>query len=407
MLLTDLAPPSLGCASRLTASPVRVCFMIDRLGRAGTESQLLALIRGLDRRRVRPSLVLLDGTDAESRALEPADCPILRLGVTRLTSRSALRAASRLAGFWGEHKPDVLQVYFLDSAYFGVPLARWCGVRKVVRVRNNLGYWLTRKHGVLNRVVSRLADVTLTNSDAGRDALVAAEGLRADRVAVLENGVDLERFAKTTPLPGPLPEAERGRKSDSGSPLCLGEGFLRSTIRIGCVANLRPVKNIDGFLRAAKLVADRFPHVRFEVAGGGPDRAALESLRAELGLADRFTFRGSVSDVPEFLRELDIAVLPSHSEGMSNAVLEYMAAGKAIVATDVGANANLLGDGQYGRLVPAGDTSALAVAIGELVADPDAVRTLGQAARARVEAEFSRAAMVRRFEQFYGKLTGK
>jgi glycosyltransferase involved in cell wall biosynthesis len=176
---------------------------------------------------------------------------------------------------------------------------------------------------------------------------------------------------------------------------------------VGCVANLRPVKNIDGFLRAAKLVADRFPHVRFEVAGDGPDRAELESHRAELGLVDRFTFRGSVSDVPGFLRELDIAVLPSHSEGMSNAVLEYMAAGKAIVATDVGANAKLLGDGQYGRLVPAGDTSALADSIGKLVADPDTVKSLGKSARARVEAEYSRAAMVRRFERFYAELARK
>jgi glycosyltransferase involved in cell wall biosynthesis len=111
--------------------------------------------------------------------------------------------------------------------------------------------------------------------------------------------------------------------------------------------------------------------------------------------------------VPGFLRKLDVAVLPSHSEGMSNAVLEYMAAGKAIVATDVGANAKLLGDGQYGRLVPGGDASALADAMAELVADPETVKALGASARARVEAEYSRAAMVRRFERFYAELAGK
>src|SRR6476620_9213388 len=85
------------------ANPVRVCFMIDRLSRAGTESQLLALIRELDRSQVRPSLVLLDGEDDLSRALEPADCPMIRLGVRRLFSVGAAKAARQLRAFWREH----------------------------------------------------------------------------------------------------------------------------------------------------------------------------------------------------------------------------------------------------------------------------------------------------------------
>src|SRR6185437_13502429 len=109
-------------APESTAAPVRVSFMIDRLTRAGTETQLLALIRELDRAKVRPSLVLLDGEDDLSRALEPADCPVIRLGVRKLLGAGAARAAGRLRAFWKEHRPDVLQVYFLDSAYFGVPL---------------------------------------------------------------------------------------------------------------------------------------------------------------------------------------------------------------------------------------------------------------------------------------------
>src|SRR5690349_18442541 len=161
------------------AQPVRVCFMIDRLTRAGTETQLLALIRELDRAKVRPSLVLLDGEDDLSRALEPADCPVIRLGVRKLLGAGAARAAGRLRAFWKEHRPDVLQVYFLDSAYFGVPLARLCGVHRVLRVRNNLGYWVTRKHRLLGRLIRPLVDATLTNTDAGRAALVKGEGLPA------------------------------------------------------------------------------------------------------------------------------------------------------------------------------------------------------------------------------------
>ncbi|MGL6094175.1 MAG: glycosyltransferase, partial [Fimbriiglobus sp.] len=225
--------------------PVNVCFLIDRLSRAGTETQLLALIRELDRARVRPALVLLDGDDALSHELEPTDCPVLRLGVKRLVGTGAARAAGRLRAFWRAHATDVLQVYFLDSAYFGVPLAKLAGVPRVVRVRNNLGYWLTPKHRVLNRIVGRLADVTLTNTDAGKDAIVRGERLPAGRVTVIPNGVDLARFAA---IPPP---------------------FAAADIVVGCVANLRPVKNIDGLMRAAAVVCNRLPHVRFAVAGDG------------------------------------------------------------------------------------------------------------------------------------------
>jgi glycosyltransferase involved in cell wall biosynthesis len=364
--------------------PVRVCFMIDRLSRAGTESQLLALIRELDRSHVRPALVLLDGEDDLSRALEPADCPVIRLGVRKLFSPRAVAAARQLRGFWREHRPDVLQVYFLDAAYLGAPLAKLCGIPKVLRVRNNLGYWLTRRHRVMGRLVRPFVDATLTNTDAGKASLVTRDGLRPDRVVVLENGVDTNRFKRFV-----LPDTSKKQ------------------VRIGCVANLRPVKNVDGLMRAARIALARFPQLVFEVVGDGEQREQLERLRAELELGERFVLRGSVSDVPGFLRSVDVAVLPSHSEGMSNALLEYMAAGRAVIATDVGANAKLLDGGRCGLLVPPGDATALVNAIGAMLANPLRAAGYGAAARRRVGAEFSRAAMRKRFEGFYKELVGK
>jgi len=359
-------------------APVRVCFMIDRLTRAGTETQLLALIRELDRRRVEPSLVLLDGEDDLSRALEPADCPILRLGVRKLLGVSAARAALRLRSFWREARPDVLQLYFMDSAYLGAPVARLSGIPKVLRVRNNLGYWMTRKHRLLGRALRPLIDATLTNAEAGKQALVERDGLAPERVVVLENGVDTHRFNRFM-----LPDTSKRR------------------VRVGCVANLRPVKNIDGLMRAARVAIDRFPQLMFEVVGDGEQRAELERLHAELGLGDRFVLRGSVSDVAGFLRTVEIAVLPSHSEGMSNALLEAMSAGRAVVATDVGANATLVQDGKSGQIVPPGDTNALVDAIGQYLAHPLRAAAHGSAARRRVETHYSRDAMTRRFEEFY------
>lgn len=361
--------------------PVRVCFMVDRLSRAGTETQLLALIRSLDRSRVEPTLVLLDGTDDLSQSLEPADCRVLRLGVKKLLGRGAIRAAGRLREFWRSERPDVLQAYFLDSAYFGVPLARWAGISRVLRVRNNLGYWLTPRHRLMNRIIRPLVDLTLTNTEAGKAALMDRDGLAADRVAVLENGVDTHRFNRFL-----LPDTSKKR------------------VRIGCVANLRAVKNVDGLMRAAKLALDRHPHLRFEVAGEGEERGTLEKLHAELGLGDRFVLKGSVADVSGFLRTVEIAVLPSHSEGMSNALLEAMSAGRAVIATDVGANAKLVRHEKSGLIVPVRDEAAIARGIERYLEQPLRAAAYGAAARTQVEAEYSREAMTRRFEDFYERL---
>ncbi len=364
-----------------SAEPVRVCFMIDRLSRAGTESQLLALIRELDRSRVLPSLVLLDGEDDLSCSLEPADCPVIRLGVRRLLSAQAATAARRLRAFWRNHRPDVLQAYFLDAAYFGVPLAKLSGVKKVIRVRNNLGYWVTLKHRAMGQLVHPFVDTTLTNTDAGKHALVKGERHRPERVKVLANGVDTARFNRFL-----FPDTSKQR------------------VRIGCVANLRAVKNIDGFMKAARIALDRHPKLVFEVAGEGEQREELEQLHTQLNLGDRFHLRGSVADVAGFLRPLDIAVLPSHSEGMSNALLEYMSAGRAVIATDVGANAELVRHQKDGLIVPARNPEAIASAIGELIANPLRAAGYGASARKRVEAEYSRDAMRRRFEDFYHTL---
>ncbi len=363
--------------------PVRVSFVIDNLGRAGTESQLLALLRTLDRTRVEPSLVLLDGQSGDSREMEPDDCPLIRLGVTKLFGRSALRAAKRLRQFWRASPPDIAQLYFLDSTYFGLPIAKLCGVPKIVRVRNNLGYWLTRKHRILNRTIRPFVDATLTNSAEGRDALMKQDGLAEDRIEVIENGVDLARFAISCHRP-----------------------FSGSTVRIGCVANLRPVKNIDGLMRVAAALLPLHPHLRFGVAGEGEQRGELEQLHRELGLGERFRLLGSVDDIPGFLAGLDAAVLPSHSEGMSNALLEYMAAGRPIVATDVGASAKLLDGGRCGFLAASSRDEDLSDAFHELLSSPAASRSIGEAALARVEREYGRAAMGLRFEEFYLRLAG-
>lgn len=363
--------------------PVRVCFLIDELAPAGTEMQLLALIRNLNRRRVRPYLCLLRGDNPVSQALEPDDCPIRRLGVRSLRHPASLGKFWQFVRFLRRERIDVLQTYFPDSSYFGVPAAWLAGVKHRLRTRNNLGHWLTPLHRWLGRALNLVGTGTIANCGAARQALLDAENPRPETVVVLENGVDLERFRDVPPLPE--------RPTTEGP-------------RIGVLANLRPVKGLDLFVRAAKKIHNRFPLAVFEIAGEGNLRVALERQAENEGLARNLRLLGGASDVAGFLGKLDVAVLCSHAEGMSNALLEYMAAGRPIVATAVGAATELIEHGRHGLLVPPGDADRLAEVIGRLLDDRGLARRLGEAARRRVRQRYSRAAMVHRFEAFYESL---
>ena len=168
--------------------------MIDSLKPAGTETQLLALIQHLDRSQVQPALCLLDGEDETSRALEPKDCPVLRLGVRGLSRPQTLAKAWQLARFLRHHRIDILQVYFLDSTYLGVVVGRLARVPWIIRTRNNIGYWTTPGHQRLGRLCNWLADGLVANCQACAQAVTDDECLSPKRIIVLENGVDLSRF---------------------------------------------------------------------------------------------------------------------------------------------------------------------------------------------------------------------
>jgi glycosyltransferase involved in cell wall biosynthesis len=207
------------------------------------------------------------------------------------------------------------------------------------------------------------------------------EGIPPGRIAVLGNGVDVDRFVAAPPR-------------------------FNGEVRIGAVANLRPVKSLEALIRSAAELLGRYPNLRFEIAGEGEQRAELEQLIGELNIGNRFDLVGAVADVPAFLASLDVAVLCSQSEGMSNAVLEYMAAGRAIVATRVGANAQLIRGGEDGLLIEPGDATALTAAIEQLLRDPGAARRMGESARRRAGESFSRAAMRGAFGGFFPGVVG-
>lgn len=349
---------------QLLRRPVRVCFVIDNLSRAGTEMQLLLLLKHLDRTQIEPYLCLLDGQADSSRELEPSDLPVLRLGVCRLLSPHGARQAVRFLSFVRKQRIDVVQTYFPDSTRFAAPLAKAAGVRAVIGSRRNVGHWMSGFDARVARFYNRFfIDRIIANCDAARQAAIEQENARAADVIVISNAIDLDRFHSI------------------GHWTAKPSGQSR---RVGMVGNLREVKGPDVFIRAAQTVIQAWPDTHFEIAGGG-NSAPYEELIDLLGLRKSVRLLGPVVDVPAFLATLDVAVLPSRAEGLSNALLEYLAAGRPIVATRVGANSELIEDEENGRLVESGNVKELAHAIISFLSDESAA--LGMARNARHTAD--------------------
>jgi glycosyltransferase involved in cell wall biosynthesis len=239
-------------------------------------------------------------------------------------------------------------------------------------------------------VVNNLADCVTANAEAVRRHVQAVERCRPDKIVVIPNGVDLRRFrgvqsAPTTP-PVELPHS---------GPI------------LGSVARLSPKKGQATLLEAAALVSRRRPDATFVLVGEGPQRAELGAHADRLGLNGRLRFLGPVENPVPLLSRMDIFVLPSHMEGMSNALLEAMAAGRPVVATDVGGNAEVVLDGVTGLLVPPRDPCRMADALLALLDDPARAGAMGAAGRARVEDHFSAGVMVRRLEGLYRELLAR
>jgi glycosyltransferase involved in cell wall biosynthesis len=374
--------------ARTTSSqPIRVCFLLDRLLPAGTEMQVLTLIKHLDRSAVQPYLCLLDGEDEISRSLEPTDCPVLRLGSYALRSPKIVWAAIKFARFLRREKIDILQVYFIQSATFGATMGTLAGTRHVVRVRNNVGHWITPKMVGRFRWVNRLVARIITNSEAGRLAVVEQEGVCPGSVTVLANGIDFDRF------PSRLDQRHHER---SGAR------------RVGIVANLRRVKGLDVFVAAAARVLKLANGVQFLIAGdvdGEEDTPReLKAQVAGLGIEEHVHFLGRVADIPSFLSSLDVAVLSSRAEGTSNSLIEYMASGLPIVATAVGGNCEIIKDGVSGILVPPDDPDRLGAAICEILRDRPRSSAMAGAAFLRVREQFSSNRMAERYVEFYRSL---
>jgi glycosyltransferase involved in cell wall biosynthesis len=239
----------------------------------------------------------------------------------------------------------------------------------------------------------KLAHQVIANSEAVREQLIV-EGVRADKITVIYNGLDFDRVR-------PHPVLTR---QESLAALNLPEELSNRPL-VTIVANMRlAVKDHSMFLRAAKRISETIPAAAFLLAGEGELMPLIRTQTEELGLGDDTFFIGRCDKLAELLAVSDVCVLTSKSEGFSNSILEYMAAGRPVVVTDVGGAREVVVEGETGYLVQSGDDKKMAERIISLLQEPEKARAMGQQGRQVVEEKFSCAAQLERTEELYDRL---
>jgi glycosyltransferase involved in cell wall biosynthesis len=232
--------------------------------------------------------------------------------------------------------------------------------------------------------MSDAPDAVIAVSEKVRQYCIEVDGIEPNRVKTIYNGLDIDSWGLRSSVPRPS-----GRTA------------------IATVGNIRPVKGHDVLIRAAASVAREFPEVVFSVAGDVLDPEYFQGLQGmlqEFSLTDRFHFVGAVTDLQSYLSAADIFVLPSRSEGFSNAIVEAMAAGIPVIATDVGGNAEAVEDGVTGIIVPSEDPDALAGGIIAMLSNRSEARRMGIAGGERAAARFTTEVMMRSTTKLYQEL---
>jgi glycosyltransferase involved in cell wall biosynthesis len=286
---------------------------------------------------------------------------------------------------------EIVQTYFNDSNKVGIVAAICAGTPSVISSRRNQGYWHTPTEVFLSKVLNRWVNIFVANSFSTKIWAKTVEGIAEEKIRVIYNGFDLKAVQNDSDGHNRLEYRKAWRVPEDSKV-------------VGLVANLRPVKRHDIFLRAAQLVASQYPETRFVIVGEGDERQNLEQLANELRISDAVLFLGQRDDVVAIVRAMDIGVLSSDSESFSNAVVEYLAASLPVVTTDVGGSQEAIESGKNGYIVPVGDFTAMAEALCRILHENRRAE-MGKISRMKAESLFSMESMVKQYENLYVSMT--
>lgn len=340
----------------------RILFISNKLVNpyAGTEGQLLQLIKHLPRDQFEPRLLVLQHSElVDSGGIS---CRVDVLGHSRLLDPRTWISFWRYARKAASDGVGLAHIYFHDASIFGPPLLRAVGIRSIIS-RRDMGYWYNRAYLRALRVTGKFAERVVVNSQAVGEVACKEEWIPADKINVIYNGYESTKHSSMTAAA----DISEIKKNGLGPIVIL-------------VANYRPLKRIEDAIRALSLVLEKGGRAQLVIVGSG-DWEPLRKLARDLGVAQRVYFPGGRNDVKECLKHGYIGVLCSESEGYSNSIVEYMQASLPTVASDVGGNREAVVDGETGYRYRIGDIEALAEHILTLLNDPCLAKQMGTAGK--------------------------
>ncbi|MDQ2841249.1 MAG: glycosyltransferase family 4 protein [Acidobacteriota bacterium] len=374
---------------------LRVCLVVDTMGYdAGTEKLVAEFAKRMDPARCELHVCCFENS-SRLASLPSHVCKIV-FPLVRLYSPAGLRQVLSFRRYIRRNRIDLVHGFMTKSNIFAV----LGGLRSpcvIVTSRLNIGYWYTPRLLLLFRFLNRSTTHILTNSVCAKNTTVEREKVPPEKISVVYPGVDLAQF-----------------DSSKGNPQAPADlGIPAGVPVVGIVATFRAVKDLPLFLRAARLVHAAKPQTAFLLVGHGQLKEELETLAAELGIRQNVFLTNGRGAVPDYLARMSVACLTSQSESLPNAILEYLAAGLPVVATDVGGIGELVKDGVNGYLVRSRTPEAVAEPIIRLLTDETLRAKMGGLGLERGRSEFDMSAATMRLEDFYssavaaGKASGE
>ena len=386
-------------------APIRICRVIARMNVGGPAVHITQLSAGLDSQRFKQLLVA--GTEApgeasmltlaRGRGVDPIIVPELGRELDPKGDLVALLKLYRLFRAW---RPDIVETHTAKAGTLGRVAALLAGVPVRVHVfhghvlRGYFGPLKTRVFVEIERALSGITTRTVALGEAQRRDILGFGIGTPETVVSVPLGLDLAPFAAA------------GRKTGTLRAELRPEGVSQSSALFGIVGRLAPIKRHDVFLKAARLVLDELPDAHFVIVGDGERRAALEAQARDLGIAQRMHFLGwqDNATLPAVYADLDVVVNTSDNEGMPVSLIEAMAAGLPVVATDVGGTSSVVEQDRTGHLVAAGDAPAVAASCLRLARDPELRARMGSAARGAVNPAFDVSTLLETMSGFYTSL---
>jgi glycosyltransferase involved in cell wall biosynthesis len=370
----------------LNMHKIKIAFIIDTIHEklGGTERQLILLLQNLDRSKIDPYLCCFkDSTWLQDHA---KDWKTHLFHFNSFYSPLDFWRLYQFSRFLKKEGIEIVQTHFRDGNIVGVLAAKMAGIKRVISTRRNQGYWHNKTEILVLKIINRWVNRFLANSESVKKYVAVVEKIAENKIDVIYNGFDMDRF--------------RSFSQEEKLKICQKLKISCNEPIITMSANLRPVKGHDVFFKAVKILLSG-RKLTFLIIGDGPEKDNLKILAADLGISDHVHFLGSRPDIQDFLGISTIGVLTSHSEGLSNAIIEYMAAGLPVVATEVGGNPELIENNVNGYLVPDNDHEQLAAAIQRLLNNKNLRKKMGQVSSIKAKHKFDLNHILGLMESYY------